>query len=125
MRADLRVCDSMLHVSTTKGLRDRYPFGGVNDAALAKAEGVTAPTTRPAPSGSLPHLMLPSPRTSNDSDKIPKEELRNVCAVAKWFFRQGVEFGKIIMNGQLGMVAGTIGRVLDLVVEVRVVQNNA
>ncbi|KAJ0133296.1 Uncharacterized protein HZ326_23637 [Fusarium oxysporum f. sp. albedinis] len=120
MRVDLRVCDSVLHVSTTKGLRDRYPFGGVNDAALAEAEGVTAPTTRPAPSGSLPHLMLPSPRTSNDSDKPDSQG-----GVAKWFFRQGVELGKIIMNGQLGMVAGTIGRVLDLVVKVRVVQNNA
>ncbi|RKK67394.1 hypothetical protein BFJ69_g14528 [Fusarium oxysporum] len=43
MRADLRLCDSVLHVSTTKGLRDRYPFGSVNDAALAEAEGVTAP----------------------------------------------------------------------------------
>ncbi|RYC81500.1 hypothetical protein BFJ63_vAg15612 [Fusarium oxysporum f. sp. narcissi] len=125
MRADLRVCDSVLHVSTTEGLRDRYPFGGVNDAALAEAEGVTAPTTRAAPSGSLPHLMLPPPRTSNNSDKILKEELHNVCAVAKWFFRQGVELSKSIMDGQLGKVGGTIRRILDLVVEVRVVQNNA
>ncbi|TXC03317.1 hypothetical protein FocTR4_00000089 [Fusarium oxysporum f. sp. cubense] len=124
MRADLRVCDSVLHVSTTDGLRDMYPFGSVNDAALAEAEDVTGLTTRSAPSGSLPHLMLSPPRTSNNSDKILKEELHNVCAVAKGFFRQGEELGKSIMDGQLGRVGGTIGRVLDLFVEVRVAQNN-
>ncbi|KAM0083633.1 hypothetical protein ACKRZS_004218 [Fusarium odoratissimum] len=95
MRADLRVCDSVLHVSTTDGLRDMYPFGSVSDAALAETEDVTGLTTRSAPSG-----------------------------IAKGFFRQGEELGKSIMDGQLGKVGGTIGRVLDLFVEVRVAQNN-
>lgn len=49
MYADLRVCNSVLHVSTTEGLRDSYLFGGVNNAALAEAEVVTAPAIRPAP----------------------------------------------------------------------------
>src|SRR5687768_14080316 len=42
IHADLRVCDSMLHMSTTEGLRDSYLFCRVNDAALPEAESITA-----------------------------------------------------------------------------------
>ncbi|KAM6514017.1 hypothetical protein FALCPG4_015200 [Fusarium falciforme] len=127
-----------------KGDHATYPVSPAGEGSLCLAtcrSGKELPYTYVSTYVSLARLFAPARRLAGGipvgrkiiqqqqqqrrpNSQIPKEEIYDEYSVAKRFFRQGVELGKGIINGQLGKVVGTIMRVLNFV-EVREVQSHA